>query len=540
MKKRWIRMAALVLCAAMLCGCAALEGAVEYALESMGNTQSTIGAGFAQMEYQRPDMQEMERSLEEACQAAQGEEMDAIVSTVNAFYEVYDSFFTNYSLADLHYCHDMTDEQWEEEYNYCLEQSSRVDAALQDLYYALAASPLLEELESEENFGPGFFDAYQGENRWEEEILELMNQETALQSKYYELSNVGAEYEEGTEAYYAFCGEDMAQLLVELIGVRQEIAAYWGYDSYAQYATDAFYYRDYTLEQSAQYLEEIRTELVPLYQKMNRTALWDEAYTYSTERQTYAYVENVAKSMGGMVERAFKLMDRAGLYDIGYGENKYPASFEVYLTSYSQPFIFMNPDGSNYDHLTFAHEFGHFCNDYASYGSYAGVDVLEFFSQGMEYLSLCYGEDTEDLIRIKMADSLCLFVEQAAFASFEMGMYALTGEELTAGKLQELYETVALSYGLDSAGFDPREFVSISHFYTSPMYIMSYVVSNDAAMQLYQLELEDTGKGLKCYMEHLNTGEQFFLAFLESVGMESPFAPGRVQKVRETFTAVLG
>lgn len=540
MKKRWIQMVALLLCAAMLWGCSSLEYVAEYALENMGRSGTGNGAGLDQMEYQRPDMEQVEQSLEEACQAAQGEDMDAIVSTVNAFYEVYDAFFTNYSLADLHYCHDMTDEQWEEEYNYCLEHSTRVDAALQDLYYALAASPLLEELESEENFGPGFFDAYQGENLWDEEILALLNQETALQSKYYELSNIGAAYGEGTEAYYAACGEDMAQLLAELVGVRQEIAAYWGYNSYAQYATDAYYYRDYTLEQSEQYLEEIRTELVPLYRKMNQSDIWNEVYTYSNEGQTYAYVENMAKNMGGVIKQAFNLMDRKGLYDISYGENKYPASFEVYLTSYSKPFIFMNPEGSNHDHLTFAHEFGHFCNDCASYGSYAGVDVLEFFSQGMEYLSLCYGEDTENLTRIKMADSLSIFVEQAAFASFEMQMYDLTGAELTAGKLQELYETVALAYGLDSAGYDPREFVSITHFYTNPMYIMSYVVSNDAAMQLYQLELEETGKGLNCYTEHLNTGEQYFLAFLESVGMESPFAPGRVQKVKQTLAAVLG
>ena len=36
-----------------------------------------------------------------------------------------------------------------------------------------------------------------------------------------------------------------------------------------------------------------------------------------------------------------------------------------------------------------------------------------------------------------------------------------------------------------------RDFVVIGHFYTDPMYIISYVVSNDAAFQLYQMELEE-------------------------------------------------
>jgi oligoendopeptidase F len=239
--------------------------------------------------------------------------------------------------------------------------------------------------------------------------------------------------------------------------------------------------------------------------------------------------------MGGIPKEAFTLMDEAGLYDISYSENKYDGSFEVYIDNYLEPFVFLSPSQYNYDYLSFAHEFGHFCNDYAAFGCYAGVDVMEVFSQGMEYLSLCYNDDTEDLTKLKMADSLSVYVEQAAFADFEMRMYELTGEDLTVENLCLLYDQVALAYGFDSIGYDDREFVQINHFYESPMYIISYVVSNDAAMQLYQLEQENPGDGLKLYEEHLTTQETFFLAFVESAGLESPFAKGRIEAVRTTF-----
>jgi len=63
----------------------------------------------------------------------------------------------------------------------------------------------------------------------------------------------------------------------------------------------------------------------------------------------------------------------------------------------------------------------------------------------------------------------------------------------------------------------------------------SYVVSNDAAMQLYQLELERSGAGLGLYEKHIDTWELWFLSFLDAAELESPFAPGRLESVRDLF-----
>ena len=273
---------------------------------------------------------------------------------------------------------------------------------------------------------------------------------------------------------------------------------------------------------------------------MDREGILGLGDEISTEGQTFDYVETAARAMGGITWEAFSVMKSGGLYDISYGANKYNASFEIYLPMYYLPFIFMNPGLSRYDCLTLSHEFGHFCNDYASYGSYAGVDVMEIFSQGMEYLMLCYGEDTGDLIRMKMGDSLCLFVEQAAFASFEQQMYSLAGADLTVENLCDLYEETVLEYGLDVVGYDRREFVAITHLYTNPMYIQSYLFSNDAAMQLYALEQETPGAGLKLYEKNLASRECWFLEVVESMGLESPFDRGRMEDLAETFREVLG
>ena len=487
--KKYLRLLALLLCCALLSGCIPLSGNQE--LKEMGLT------AYSDMIYIRPDMEKLEQSLDKALEAAAGTDFAAIIQSIYDFYDIYDLFYTQYSLADLRYSADLTDTHWQEETDFCAANSPRVDAMLEELYYALAQSPCLEQLEGEDYFGPGYFDSYQGENNWDAEFTALLETQSELTSRYYELSSAGAQYEEESEEYYQAVYEDMVNLLIELVKVRHDISEYWGYEDY-------------------------------------------NAFQETTQEDTYKYVALMAKKMGGIVDEAFYAMNVCGLHDIGYGENKYPSSFEVYLTTYNLPFVFMSPTMTTYDYLVFAHEFGHFCCDYAAYGSYAGMDVLEIFSQGMEYLSLCYGDGPEYLTRMKMADSLCLYVEQAAYAEFEMALYDLPEEELTSDAIRKLYRQVAESYGFDSVGFDDREFVAITHYFTSPLYVLSYVVSNDAALQLYQMEKESIGSGLSCLEENLATQEYYFLSFLDSAGLTSPFAEGRLQSVRKLFEEILG
>ncbi len=531
MKKFGFRLMGLLLILLLLSGCVQLK-----------NTQGFSRDGetpYSAMVYTRPDMVQLQQILDDALLAAGEDNLDNVLDSIYAFNTFYDDFYTSYSLADIKYSGNLTDLYWEDEYDFCAANSPAVEAALENLYHGLAHSPCRAELEADQYFGPGFFDSYEDDSGWDEEFTALLDREAELQSRYYELSTEALDYEVGTDAYYETCGKEMIQLLLELIPLRQEIAAWWGYDSYAQFAGDFYHYRDYTPAESEAYLEQIRQELIALYTEVCDSSRWDAGRVSCTEEETFAYLRTTAKAMGGEVWQAFRLMERAGLYDISYGENKYPSSFSVYLTSYYEPFIFMNPSLTSWDKLTFVHEFGHFCNDYASYGSYAGTDVAEIFSQGMEYLSLCYAQAPEDLIWLKLADSLCLMVEQAAFASFEQRMYDLQGDELTETHLRKLYAEVAESYGFDSLGYCDWEFVTINHYYTNPMYIISYIVSNDAAMQLYQMELEEAGRGLACFEENLATEAAYLLEFLDSAGLKSPFEPGRVAEIRLTLEKLL-
>ena len=68
--------------------------------------------------------------------------------------------------------------------------------------------------------------------------------------------------------------------------------------------------------------------------------------------------------------------------------------------------------------------------------------------------------------------------------------------------------------------------------------LFSYVVSNDTAMQIYQLELEKPGAGLKVYERCLTSDAWDLTQFVEEAGLESPFAEGRLDDVAAIFEEV--
>ena len=192
-KKLILRMIALVAAMLLLTGCADMERLRNYLIEDY--------IAYSDMEYSRPDMQQLDEALEAAIEASKGTNLDKVVEKIYDYYDLYDSFYTNYALADIRYSGDLTDLYWVDEYNYCMDRTAAVDAGLEDLYYALAKSPCREQLESEEYFGAGYFDSYEGENAWDETFTAMLEQESSLQTQYYALSEKALAYEYGTDEY---------------------------------------------------------------------------------------------------------------------------------------------------------------------------------------------------------------------------------------------------------------------------------------------------------------------------------------------------
>ena len=148
------RLLALFLCCALvLCGCTGAKNALGF--------HGVVD--FEDMTYVRPDMDQVAATARAAIDAAEeNRSADAILEAVWDYYEVYNSFLTNFNLAYIRYHGDLNDFYWQKEQAYCAEKMVQLDLYLEDIYNALAACDARQELE-EEYFGVGWFDGYTGE-----------------------------------------------------------------------------------------------------------------------------------------------------------------------------------------------------------------------------------------------------------------------------------------------------------------------------------------------------------------------------------------
>ena len=88
------------------------------------------GMTFSKMTYIRPDMAEIQKVLDNACHVATQEvSMAKLLMAIGEYYDCYDDFFTNYRLADIHYCLDMTDTYWENNWGKVMEGHPIMDKA---------------------------------------------------------------------------------------------------------------------------------------------------------------------------------------------------------------------------------------------------------------------------------------------------------------------------------------------------------------------------------------------------------------------------
>ena len=603
MKKIRIRLLLLLLCSLLLCGCvrggaspaapdaapavtgavpaesavpapeedvSAQEGASEKRIETLSR-QEDIPV-FSEMEYERPSLEEMDALIlaaEEAMDAgADFETLEPLLDDCFLYYYHYD---TMYTLADIRSCLDLSDEYYAAEYLWCAENYTLIDQAIDGLYYACAASPMAAELE-EKYFWEGFCEEYSDETEsiYNDETVALMQQESNLIAEYRALMAEpvvsyrgkdepldallerlsGSAYNNAVVAYYTQYNERVADLFIRLVSVREQLAGAMGYDSYEQMQYSYGFGRDYTPEQAEAYLQDIKTYMVPLYRDLSVSSVPYEIWYSDLDEETLRDILRQSVSdFGGSVQEAYDFMLRHELCDLKQDSRKANMSFETYLNDYEAPFLFVNAAGTNEDILTFAHEFGHYSDAYVNLNSYESVDLAEVYSQAMEYLVLSRldeqldEEEVDNLARIKMIDTVEMFVQQASYAEFEHRVYALGAENLSAEVLNETARQVAKEYGYYVYQYD--EFFSLSwidipHYFEQAFYIVSYPISDDLAMQIFDLERGEPGAGMQRYLDNLERDFSGMMGLVDAGGFESPFSPGRVEAIAATAREILG
>lgn len=573
MKKRSL-IAVILMLALLLSGCGGASGlgkmgsgliTVERISSLDGRTPVDV-PHYSDIEYIRPDLAILRAETAHLKRAInEGQSLNKIMTILDRCYSEYYNFITMYTITDLESCRDVTDSYWAAEFNWLDTAYYELQECMEDIYYICGESEMAERLEKA-YFWDGFAEEYaqrESESLYSERLMELYDRESSLLAEYrgliaepvievngrevslneYILTADDREYDWAMEEYYKKYNPLLSEIYIELIKVRAEIAEELGYDSYEQMQYEYYFERDYGPEEATAYIRDIKRCMVPLYKEFLGDDPYGEVFfdDISRERLLNIIAEG-ASNIGGQVQEAYIFMRRYGYYDIEVSGDKAPMSFQTYLSSYEAPYIFLDAVGDIEDILSFAHEFGHYVEAYVNYDSYASIDVSECYSQAMEYLLLGSVEENmsprelDNLYRLKMVDTLDLYVQQASFAEFEHLVYSVPPEELDADYLNELSLQLAIDYGYydgESELYYAMSWMDIPHFFEYPFYVISYPVSNDVAMQIYELELGRDGAGVERYLDMLPREHSGLIDTVESAGFESPFAPGRIEKVAE-------
>ena len=580
MKKRTAAVIALILALVMLTGCSLpgtdLSGWLNETLSPIRDRgpqeRNPDGVMFRDMHYSRPDIDRLTadvKAVESALES--GAPLDRVEELLDVCMDGYDDFATMYHLANIYNCKDMRDEYYAAEYEWISTVEADVSDIFDELYYACAGSPLGKKLE-EDYFWEGFCEDYADpdDSYYTDETVALMQRESELVSRYRELVASPTVIYQGEERevfelldelsgfsyltvlrmYYERYNRDFADIYIEMMRARSEMAEAMGFSSTEEMEFVFGFDRDYSPEDAAFFVSEVKTHLVPIYVWAKENGvLYSVDYSPLSADALYSSMEKVAQSIGGECSDAFDFMSTYGLYDIEPSVYKAATSFQAYLPSYEAPFIFLKPKETTQDLMTFVHEFGHFTDSYHNLGASETIDVAEVFSQSLEFLSLSHMDgvlsrsQVAALREASMIDALDTFIQQAALADFEHKAYAIGPDALTAEKLNELALQTAQEFGFCEAGFEEYYqyyWMDITHLFEYPFYVISYPVSLDVALQIYSLELQKPGSGMDKYFEILPRDYDSFMDTVIHGGLKSPFEENSMATVADVIGSTLG
>ena len=570
----------LALLTLLFCGCEVLFP--EYSRESAAQPAESEAVDprqmprFSEIVYTRPDLEALCGNFDALCGDLTENRLsrrDAL-SRLQTVYREYNDFYTMRSVAELRYYHDITDSFYADEFDWFLESEPEVDQCFVALCRSSANCELAYYLDYA--FWGGWVVEEYGDtddapesSSWDSAFYDLIRQENAILSEYHRITADPTVFWQGEERSYLELSWDdslgsdewtqisslyyekytpiLGELYIRLVKVRQQMADYLGLSGYEEYAYYALYDRDYSPAKADGLLTDIREILVPVYTELGIQARWNQfRYTELNEAENLEALGCAAEAMGGSIAEAYEDLERYELYDIAVSEKKGDTSFQCYLYSYNQPFVFVKTEGFSDDILNFGHEFGHFTDAWYNYNATDNNDLCEVFSQGMEYLLLSrVPEDyREELTEFKLLDTLDTFLGQGSFAEFEHEVYARPAAEWTVEELNALSLRLARDYGYlrsDAEEYYGKNWIDITHFFDRPFYVVSYCVSNAAAFQIYERECAEPDAGLDCWNDMLPRNRDSFLeTVIRQGGLEDPFAPGRMEKVAALLREKLG
>lgn len=504
---------------------------------------------------------------------AQGTDEAAVIEQYDSIYDEFLLVDTLSTMAYLRYSADVFDEDASADRADIDSAWSRTAQALGQAGRAVMEGPCAEAFA--QHVGEKVAEYYVNYQSADDRLSELMDREAELVDEYYETLALGESstyrydgrdwtmellytsagdrfYEEDYDGYYEVyyglleeLNRNVGPIFVELVDIRDEIAELCGYDSYADYAYENLYDRDYSTADAQAFCDAVKEYVSREYydQVYYSDLAYDGYYSlgHMDEEKLLEIVGKYTNSVDPLVAECWDLMLENGLYDMGDESCRMDSSFTINFTRPNAPFIFMKLYGDTGDLATLTHEFGHFVDGWlnpcpnilAETGSY---DLFEIHSNGLEVLYLEYydeifGDGAPAAEFAVLGDQLGSVVDGCLFDEFQRRIY--DDPDMSLEDINRLYAKLCEEYGEYWGVKEDHYWVYVNHNFESPLYYISYAASSLAALQIWDESQGDYDAAVASWREIVEAGafEKGYREVLAEAGLQSFAEPGAVEAI---------
>ena len=509
-------------------------------------------------------------------------------------YKQYDEYgadiSTTFSLLNIRFTLDTTDEFYQKEKDYLNEIAPFVEQLSQEFNDKLLQSKFIDELKQ---LLPEliFTRLEYAKKCFNDEILEDLQIESKLEMEYSKIT-AGAmidfdgqqltmpqlgKYKQSPDrevrraaynaqgAWLESVSDQIDDIFDQMVKVRTRIAQKLGFKNYHEMSIYRMKRVGYGIEDIRTFREQVKEDLVPIIKKLkekqakelgiDKVTVIDDPVIFSngnpnpigTPEQIFADGKKMYHEMSEETGNFIDFMLEHDLFDVLSRKGKAMGGYCTQLPKYKMPFIFANFNGTSGDIDVLTHEAGH---AFAAYKAFdlpwediqsPGMETAEIHSMSMEFfaekwMELFFGDRADDYKYMHLSSSLSFIPYGTIVDYYQEIVY--TNPDMTPAERTQTFRKLLDEYcpnlcpdGITAFEQGKRWMLQL-HIFEYPFYYIDYCLAQTMALEFLILMNKDYKSAWETYLKLVGyAGTLTFPALVEACGMQSPLKPGTLKQV---------
>ncbi len=549
-------------------------------------------------DYQRPDLEEVERTSRQLAAAAAAADSAGLLEVVQRWNRLRSTVDTQLNIAMVLYHQNTNDHEAQAEQDFW-DNAAPLLRELDAIHArAVLACPQREAIERKfgrqmtalaectaTTFAPEIKEALAEEAKLVTRHVELTAKpEVEFRGRKYSMDGIAKFFTdsdratrlEAQQARDAFLGanrEELDSLYDRLVELRHGMGRALGHESFIPLGYELMMRTGYGPDEVARFRKALRDEIVPIAQELKKIQrerlgvdevafhdepIWDQRGNPTPVGDESFILENVRTmfhELGPELGEFMDLMMEKKLIDVEIRDGKAPGGFCTEFIDLGIPFVFANFRGTDDDVVVITHECGHAFQSYSSRDqplveyAFPTYEACEVHSMGMEFLAYpwmdrFFGADAERYRRVHLERAVDMLPYIVAVDEYQHRVYAEPGR--SPAERNQLWLEMEATYlphrryrdlpYLEKGTIWQRQ----AHIYQMPFYYIDYALAEICAMQIFERAARDRKATMEGYLAMCRVGGSVsFPEMLEIGGLESPFEPSCLRTVADHVRSVL-